>query len=415
MNREGPQPGDLIHVVRSQWSALNDGEWLRVCEQPYWTEDGKELNVAPRQQVRVFCGPDHGSPDGITPEHVSTSGGPFLTVGIEELVGLKRRCTATDIFWCWRDRPSAGDEMDRPVNVTIWCCRRLANSDTDHRRPVPEVTWRIGSPTPLPNTEDTTARPDSLPVNQLAAFDGDDSPGRIRLGCTYCDRDDFDGVSELPKDWLDLKEWQGREESVRPANAAETQRQVQDWQTHLGICPECFAEMERLTDEVSADTGRASDEVGDREDTVFVPPFIQQDASNLQMSLELMAVVSRPSTQKSETPILPSLLTGSKLVDLMRDHNLTIAELAFRLGSTQKRVRQIRETGLHDPNVIRDWIEAVKGQDPGRLPERYHINGIADETECGFCGCPLVYGDDAWDYVGEIFCSVSCCQKSCSW
>ena len=319
MNRECPRPGDLILVVRSEWSALKDGEWLRVCEQPYWTEDGKELNVAPRQQVRVFRGPDHGPPDGITPEHLRTSGGPFLTVGIEELVGLKRRCTATDIFWCWRDRPRAGDEMDRPVNVTIWCCQRLANTGVDHRRPVPEVTWTIGSPTPLPNTEDTTARPDSPPVNPLAAIDA------------------------------------------------------------------------------------------------LVPPIICHQASSLQTSLDVSAGSSRRSTQNAETPIPPSLLSGPKLVSLMREHKLTIAELAFRLGSTQKRVRQIRETGLQNPNVIRDWIEAVTGQDPGRLPERYRINGIADEAECGFCGCPLMYGDDAWDYVGEVFCSVSCCQKSRSW
>ncbi len=415
MNREGPRPGDLIHVVRSQWSALNDGEWLRVCEQPYWAQDGQELNVAPRQRVRVFRGPDHGPPDGITPEHVRTSGGPFLTVGIEELVGLKRRCTATDIFWCWRDQPRAGDEMDRPVNVTIWCCQRLANTGIDYHRPVPEVTWTIGSPALLPDIEDTATRPASLPAKQIAAFEGDGSPRRIRLGCAYCDRDDFDGVSELPKDWLDLREWQSWEASIRPPNAAETQRQVHDWQTHIGICPECFAEMERLADEVSADNGSAIDVVGDGEDTALVPPIVCHQASSLQTSLDVSAGLSRPSTQSAETPIPPSLLSGPKLVSLMREHKLTIAELAFRLGSTQKRVRQIRETGLQNPNVIRDWIEAVTGQDPGRLPEKYQITGIANEAECGFCGCPLVCGDDAWDYLGEIFCSVSCCQKNCSW
>ena len=29
--------------------------------------------------------------------------------------------------------------------------------------------------------------------------------GLIRLGCCYCDRDDFDGVDVMPKDWINIQ------------------------------------------------------------------------------------------------------------------------------------------------------------------------------------------------------------------
>ena len=41
MNRVFPKPGDLILVTRSEWYALKDGEWLRVCEKPGWMKAGE--------------------------------------------------------------------------------------------------------------------------------------------------------------------------------------------------------------------------------------------------------------------------------------------------------------------------------------------------------------------------------------
>ena len=132
MNRASPRPGDLIHVVRSHWSALKDGEWLRVCEQPGWAKIGEEVFVAPRQQVRTFWGPDHGPPDGIKPEHMSTSGGPFRTVRIEEFEGLECGGSGIDFFWYWLDFPRADGGMERTVKVAIWRCQLLV--DQHYRR-----------------------------------------------------------------------------------------------------------------------------------------------------------------------------------------------------------------------------------------------------------------------------------------
>ena len=63
--------------------------------------------------------------------------------------------------------------------------------------------------------------------------------GLIRLGCVHCDRDDFDGVDQLPDDWDDIGEVRSFEESMREVDADDMTRSVFDWQTHLGICPEC--------------------------------------------------------------------------------------------------------------------------------------------------------------------------------
>ena len=48
----------------------------------------------------------------------------------------------------------------------------------------------------------------------------------IRLACEKCDRDDFDGVDELPTDWEDICE------ALITGNGSE-------WWTHIGLCPEC--------------------------------------------------------------------------------------------------------------------------------------------------------------------------------
>ena len=48
--------------------------------------------------------------------------------------------------------------------------------------------------------------------------------GPIRLACAYCDRDDFDGITEFPEDWEFIC-------AVRGGSVA--------WNTHLGTCPDC--------------------------------------------------------------------------------------------------------------------------------------------------------------------------------
>ena len=62
--------------------------------------------------------------------------------------------------------------------------------------------------------------------------------GKIRLGCHRCDRDDFDGVETLPKDWCDIQEVQSYEDAMHEISANDPGSAF-DWQTHLGTCPEC--------------------------------------------------------------------------------------------------------------------------------------------------------------------------------
>ena len=62
---------------------------------------------------------------------------------------------------------------------------------------------------------------------------------KIRLGCIHCDRTDFDGVDALPEDWEDIDEVLSYDEATREVAADDQTRSVFDWQTHLGVCPEC--------------------------------------------------------------------------------------------------------------------------------------------------------------------------------
>jgi len=138
LRRDYPQPGDLIEVVKSEWYALSDGQKLRVCEDGGWTEKGVEIFTAPRHAVNSFWGPNHGAPDGIKPEYLSTSGGPFNTLKLADMEGLEHIGEQEDRFWCWQDRPRAGGGRDRNVVVQVWRlpllidkhCERVAKATT---------------------------------------------------------------------------------------------------------------------------------------------------------------------------------------------------------------------------------------------------------------------------------------------
>ena len=62
---------------------------------------------------------------------------------------------------------------------------------------------------------------------------------KIRLGCSECDRDDFDGIDKLPSDWSDIHEVQSFQEATREVAFDDSSRSPLDWQTHLGVCPQC--------------------------------------------------------------------------------------------------------------------------------------------------------------------------------
>ncbi len=244
---------------------------------------------------------------------------------------------------------------------------------------------------------------------------------------------------------------------------ADDGRSVFDWQTHVAICPDCQAEYEAVETPVSDSPGPLdSDDAEEREfqKELSVHPIVRQIIdrdchvgesgknvvrhviSKLRSGYETFRLLSKVERRQFIEQCLhrhrvnrrqyvevmsgftrtlgsdataQGSMTGQEVVALMRKYKLTIASLAFRLGTSEKRVRQVREHGLHDPLAVRNWIEAITEKDPGPIPERYRITGREEETECGFCGYPLFSGDDAYEYVGSVFCSVSCCRKSRNW
>ena len=122
------------------------------------------------------------------------------------------------------------------------------------------------------------------------------------------------------------------------------------------------------------------------------------------------------STTGSQAGVeLPSSMTGKKVVWLMRKQKMTIEQLAFRLGTSMKRVQQIRESGLTDPLAVRDWIQATTGVEPGPIPEKCRISNWQEKRSHCFYSYPHFVDDEAFDYVVEMFCSTSCARKSRGW
>ena len=60
-------------------------------------------------------------------------------------------------------------------------------------------------------------------------------------------------------------------------------------------------------------------------------------------------------------------MNGNHIRWLMRTHKVTIRALTAQMGITIKRVRHVRQHGLAEPHVIRDWIEGITGHDPGPI------------------------------------------------
>ena len=140
---------------------------------------------------------------------------------------------------------------------------------------------------------------------------------------------------------------------------------------------------------------------------------LQRRDSISRKSLNVAKDPAQSIPVRSATPLPPSTLSGDELVRLMRKHRMTISNLAFHVGMTQKRVRQLRRTGLTDAAVIRDWLEAITGQDPGPVPERFRITSLGAGTECCFCRFPLFHDDVAWNFADNVFCTIDCVRRSC--
>lgn len=76
-------------------------------------------------------------------------------------------------------------------------------------------------------------------------------PSEVRLGCSECDIEEFDGInlSELEdciqSGWENISKVQSYEESMKSYDNPEDAPpgfSVLSWWTHLGVCPGCAAD-----------------------------------------------------------------------------------------------------------------------------------------------------------------------------
>jgi hypothetical protein len=74
-----------------------------------------------------------------------------------------------------------------------------------------------------------------------------------------------------------------------------------------------------------------------------------------------------PVERPRDVQIKNGRIEGREIAKLMRMYRVTIRDLSQRTGITMKRIRQVRENGLDNRRAIRDWIEAITGEAPGRI------------------------------------------------
>ena len=289
------------------------------------------------------------------------------------------------------------------------------------------------------------------PPDQAIGHSNAEKSNRIRLGCTNCDRTDFDLISELPKDWLNLQEVQTYEESVRVVDPADLSGSALDWHTHLGLCPDCSKHQ-------TAESGEHASYQSDDEEfeihpiirqiinrdchalmsltdvirhvvpklrggyeqlrnggleyrELFIKQCVLQHRLNQRLYIE---VISGMRLTKSAPPVVerpPLQMSGRDIVRLMRKYRVTIRQLATISGISMKRIREIRTVGIDRPNVVRDWIQLITGVDPGPMPERIEFKSDEAGADCEFCGFPFRAHDSVFLYSGKQYCSVSCCRR----
>jgi hypothetical protein len=76
-------------------------------------------------------------------------------------------------------------------------------------------------------------------------------------------------------------------------------------------------------------------------------------------------------TMRRHQSCLPAwALSGRELCRLMRRHQVTIRALAQRMAIPMTCVRYRRQHGIAEWHILRDWVQAMTGVDPGacRIP-----------------------------------------------
>jgi hypothetical protein len=93
-------------------------------------------------------------------------------------------------------------------------------------------------------------------------------------------------------------------------------------------------------------------------------------------------------------------LSGPNVQRLMRRHHVTMRALAARMDLPLTRIRVRRQHGIADPQVARDWLEAITGTDPGPLQGPYALQPTTPGTTAAPLGDPpmaLITGTLIWD------------------
>jgi hypothetical protein len=353
MNKDIPKPGDLIEVLESQWYGVQAGGMLRVCESTHLLDPENQLLIAPRSRVKTFWGPETGPPDGSCSLSMITSGGPFKTVQIEDLESITRIGQRYDTFWCWKDIPRPRGGMDHYVQVSVW---RLPMLRDNHGR------------------EPRNGKPKSFE----------------------------DPVSNDSPPWDEPKEM-----TVHPIIRQVINRDCHVSESNKRVIQHVVSKLKH-----GLDTFRQMTPEDRRR---FIQQCVIQHKGNLREYQQVMFGFSGDRSLIRSNLTKNGTLTGHEIVQLMRKHRKTIEGLSFRMGISQKRIRHCRENGLSDPHAVRDWLEAITGEDPGPLPVAYRIASPVEEDCCNFCGYPLGIGDTGFEYAGDVFCSIFCCRKSRNW
>ena len=138
---------------------------------------------------------------------------------------------------------------------------------------------------------------------------------------------------------------------------------------------------------------------------------LKQRDSQSQKSMNVAKDPAQSLPAKKVTTLPPSILTSEELISLMRKHSITIPVLAAKVGLSQRRVRLLRHTGLTDAAVIRDWLEAITGQDPGPVPKRCRIENVYEGAECHSCRYPLFHDEVVWRYADHVYCNIDCVRR----
>lgn len=144
---------------------------------------------------------------------------------------------------------------------------------------------------------------------------------------------------------------------------------------------------------------------GDR--SLFVEQCVTHHRANFTQYVEVMSGFTR--TTKDSQLWLATSLSGKELITVMRKNRVTIRELSERMSIPMKTIRARRETGIDDPHVLRDWIQAITGRDPGPQPRVFKSD---EDLACGFCSYQIAIGETHFLLAHDAFCSLTCCRLS---